>query len=245
MFMLKPDANTKFVIIYCIAEAALRHGILVHAVCVMSNHIHMVVSDVRGSLPRFSQLLFNQLAKALNVHWGHTECLFARACRYGADLLVTREAIVHKIAYLLANPATANLVETSTHWPGFITEPSDMVFRKVYIGNVGKNPYFRRRKVKELKLEIAPPPTEHDVPALAADALALKLDYEATARSERKRTGKRVLGRAAVLAQKWYDRPTTGEAIRKRIPAISAVLRDARIAAILELQDCAALTQRL
>jgi hypothetical protein len=43
MFFLKPCETTKFVILYC-------YGILVHAVCVMSNHIHMVVTDLHRKL---------------------------------------------------------------------------------------------------------------------------------------------------------------------------------------------------
>jgi putative transposase len=236
MFFLKPCETTRFVILYCIAEAALRYGILVHAVCVMSNHIHMVVTDMHRKLPRFAHLLFNQLAKAINVHWGHTECVFARNRRYDYDELVTHEAIVKQIAYILANPASAGLVETSAEWPGFITAESDLVTGKVYIGNVGKNPYLARRAAKELELKIVPPPNTGDPEAFAAEVQAMKLALEAQARADRKEKGLRVLGRSALLAQKWYERPKTGETIRKRNPVITAVLAEARVAAIVELQ---------
>jgi predicted RNA binding protein YcfA (HicA-like mRNA interferase family) len=61
-------------------------------------------------LPRFSQLFFNQLAKATNARTGHTESVFAPGDRYHALELFTNDGIACKIAYLLGNPAKAGLV---------------------------------------------------------------------------------------------------------------------------------------
>jgi hypothetical protein len=49
------------------AEAVERHGVLVHAAVFMSNHLHMVVTDVRGNLPEFCHLMFGQIAKKERV----------------------------------------------------------------------------------------------------------------------------------------------------------------------------------
>jgi len=39
---------------YCLAVAAKKAGILVHAIVVISNHYHIVCSDPKGRLPEFN-----------------------------------------------------------------------------------------------------------------------------------------------------------------------------------------------
>jgi hypothetical protein len=65
--------------------------------------------------------------------------------------LVTPDAVVREIAYLLANPAKARLVETAVEWPGLITRPEDLETGAEYIGRVGDNPYLTRREVQECR----------------------------------------------------------------------------------------------
>ena len=52
-FLLRPDATTKQVVLYCIARAAQRYGVELHALQVLSNHYHLVATDTRGELPDF------------------------------------------------------------------------------------------------------------------------------------------------------------------------------------------------
>ena len=42
----------------------------VHAVCVMSNHYHIVATDVHGNLPEFMHWLNEYTAKCVNAHLG-------------------------------------------------------------------------------------------------------------------------------------------------------------------------------
>jgi putative transposase len=81
MFLLKADERHRSMFWYLIAESADRHGVLVHAAVVMSNHLHMVVTDVRGNLPDICHLLFGQIAKTVNAATGHAEAVFAKAER--------------------------------------------------------------------------------------------------------------------------------------------------------------------
>lgn len=60
-----PVLNNLFT--YLLAVIASRHGILVHAVEVMSTHIHIVLTDVRGCLPRFLQEFHRLLALTIKV----------------------------------------------------------------------------------------------------------------------------------------------------------------------------------
>jgi putative transposase len=236
MFLLgaRPESSAEF--IYCLAEAASRFGILVHAAVVMSNHLHIVLTDVRGMLPRFSQLFFNQLAKATNVRTGHTESVFARGDRYHALELLTNDAIACKIAYLLGNPAKAGLVDGHKAWPGFITSTRDMVDRKVYRASTFGSAYLRRRKAKELELRIEPPPSVLDVEQFVECVVADLTSMEQHYRTQRKQQGQCVKGADAVRVEAWFRRPKKGAKLFQVVPAIAERVTAIRVAATLALK---------
>ncbi|HYD41879.1 MAG TPA: transposase, partial [Anaeromyxobacter sp.] len=121
-FLLSPSALTNLVFKFVLAAAAARHRILIHAVCVMSDHFHLVVTDRGATLPAFSQLLDGVIAKALNALHGRWENFWAPGS-YSAVELLTPEDIVEKVAYTLANPASADLVEHGRQWPGLWSDP--------------------------------------------------------------------------------------------------------------------------
>ena len=50
---------------YCVALAAERHGVEVHAVTCMPNHWHAVVTDVHGTIPEFCRDVHSLSARAL------------------------------------------------------------------------------------------------------------------------------------------------------------------------------------
>jgi putative transposase len=236
MFLLGTTKETGEVFAYCLAEAANRFGILVHAAVVMSNHLHIVVTDVEGKLPLFSSLFFTQLAKATNARTGHVESVFARAHRYHALELVTADAIACKIAYLLANPVKAGLVERCTQWPGFITSVRDMQERKVYQVTTGDNPYLQRRKATVLPLKIVPPPQVRDVQAFASRIAQDVTGIEKHYARERRAHGVLVKGAESVRAEKWHRKPTTGVTLFQTVPGLAERVKKIRIAAIQALQ---------
>jgi REP element-mobilizing transposase RayT len=116
-FRLRPSAETNRIFLYCLAFAAERTGVTVHAACVMSNHHHLVVTDTRGLLPDFLRELHRLSAKALNASQGQWENLWA-AEPCNVVRLVTDEDVEDKIAYVVANPVAAGLVEQPEQWPG-------------------------------------------------------------------------------------------------------------------------------
>jgi putative transposase len=236
MFMLKPCQVTLEIVTYCIIEAALKYNVLVHGFALMSNHLHMQVTDQVANLPLFTKHVFTEIAKAMNAHWGHTGSFWARAARPGCTLLVTREAIVQNLAYILANPVDAGLVDTSADWPGLITAASDVVTKKVYFGKTGLSAYLAKREETELQFSMSLPPGVGDAKTFADDVYREQLAMEAAAREERKAKGKPVLGAKAAKAVKWYHRPKTPVILGEMNPAIMAVTKEARIAAIAHLK---------
>jgi putative transposase len=235
MFLLQADETSRALFWYLMAEAAQRHGILVHAAVFMSNHLHIVLTDVRGNLPEFCHLLFGQIAKAVNAATGHVEAVFAKADRPNLLELVTSEAVVREIAYLLANPAKAGLVEAAEEWPGLITRPEDLATGAEYIGHVGDNPYLARREMQELVMRIEPVPGM-DGAQLARLVAMEQQRHERDARRERRSRGLGVLGAEAVRRQHWRKLPKTGARLFGLKPTIAAARRLARIVALVAVK---------
>src|SRR5262245_6742622 len=68
-FLLRPDAITTGIFLYCLAIAAKVFSIELIAWCAMSNHWHGIVYDPLGRLPAFLEHFHKLTAKALNVRW--------------------------------------------------------------------------------------------------------------------------------------------------------------------------------
>jgi len=94
---------------YCLAHAAQLHGVLVHAACLMSTHCHEVITDVRGEYPRFLETLHRNLARCTKAYRGWPEEVFNKRST-GVHALLTPEAMIESIAYLIANPVEAGAV---------------------------------------------------------------------------------------------------------------------------------------
>jgi putative transposase len=230
-FLLKPSVLTNLVFKFVLAVAAARYGLLIHAVCVMSNHFHLVVTDPRANLPDFSRLLDGVLAKALNTLHGRWENFWA-PFSYSAVALVSPEDIVEKVAYTLANPATAGLVEHGDQWPGvwshprLIGQPGERVERPGhYFAEDGSMPQHQ-------DLLFSAPPGFASAEDFQAKVIARVSELEQASAAERAANGESVLGVRRILRQRPTDRPTPGEPRRVLNPRIAAGDKWKRIEAL-------------
>ena len=120
-FLLRPDRELHRLFVYCLALAANKHGIEVHALGVMSNHYHLVVTDVRGVLPDFMMGLHRSLALSIKQLRDLDEVLWEPNVPYSAVELGRPSEILDKIAYTLLNSVSAGLVRTPERWPGVLS----------------------------------------------------------------------------------------------------------------------------
>ncbi|MGB8330074.1 MAG: transposase, partial [Polyangiales bacterium] len=117
-FLLNPDESRQVeqAYWYCLGHAAQAHGVAVHAGALMSSHSHEVITDVRGELSLFLQTFHRHLALCIKSIRGWPGEVFDKRST-GAHELLTPEATIESLAYLVANPVEAMAVRNARDWP--------------------------------------------------------------------------------------------------------------------------------
>ncbi|WP_129581964.1 MULTISPECIES: transposase [Sorangium] len=222
-FLLRPDAAINQLLVYALAVSARRYGIEVHALCAMSTHLHLVVTDVQGVLPRFLQFYHRLVALGTKVLrqwegpvWDHEATSVVQ--------LVTQAAVVEKIAYVLANPVAAGLVRHASEWPGVKVDVGDLgrgvlhaLRPSAYLDP--KNPQW----VEQATLPLALPPTiEQENAEAFRQQVAAELErQEAQAHAEAEQQGRRFGGAEQASEISPYERATSFEERGARNPTFA------------------------
>jgi putative transposase len=124
-FLLRPDDEMKELIEYSLAISANIYGMDVHAYCAMSTHVHVVLTDVHGRLSLFLAYFHRMVAMGTKGFRGWDGSVWDSRPASAVELL-THDAIVEKIAYVLANPVAAGAVLNPEDWPGAKTCVADI-----------------------------------------------------------------------------------------------------------------------
>lgn len=234
---LKPTRTTSEIFLYVLGVAAERYNVLVHAFCVLSNHCHLLVTDVDGRLPEFMQYLDSVVARAVNASLGRFEGFWATDGSYSAVEPIAPEDLLAKAAYVLANPVAAGLVRRGAEWPGLWTAPEKVGAATL----VAQRPkvFFDPKGYMPPKVELAltTPPG-----FASADEFRSLLSAElATLEEKHQRDlaarGRSFLGVTRVLAQDPRASPPAGEPRFELKPRIAARDKWKRIEALSRLKS--------
>ncbi|WP_437815876.1 transposase [Sorangium sp. So ce1078] len=225
--LFRPDAAITQLLVYSLAASTRRFGIEVHALCAMSSHLHLVVTDTKGVLPRFLQFFHRIVALGTKVLrtwegpvWDHEATSVVR--------LLTRAAVVEKIAYVLANPVAAGLVRHAHEWPGAKVDVDELGCGALRATR--PSAYFDPENPQwpeELTLPVALPPSIEQASAegFRREVAAEIERLERQSHAELERQGLRFLGAERTSKVSPYERATSFEALRGRNPTF-AVGRD-------------------
>jgi hypothetical protein len=189
----------------------------------MSTHLHLVVTDVQGVLPRFLQFFHRIVAlgtKALRKWegpvWDHQATSVVR--------LLTRAAVVEKIAYVLANPVAAGLVLHAREWPGAKVDVEEL--GRGVLHATRPSAYFHPenpRWLQEATLSLTLPPVIEQANAEGfRQQVATELKrLESQAHMSAERQGLPFLGPARASKVSPHERATSPEGLRERNPTFA------------------------
>jgi len=222
--LFRPDPAIRQLYLYTLALCARQFGILVHAVTLMSTHEHLIVTDTKGRLPDFLRRLHRLVSLGTKVlrkwegpTWDHEQASVVR--------LLTEQAIIEKLAYVMANPVQAGLVRYARDWPGITVLPQELGRRTWRIER--PEAYFdadNRQWPDAAELSLTLPPVLEQTygPETLRDAVRIELErQERLAHQEVKRRGWRVLGAERVRRLSPYRRATSFELLRSRNPTFA------------------------
>ena len=231
MFLLTPSKRTNGLLAFLLAAAAERYGIILHAVCVLSDHYHCVLTDPDGKLPLFSQFLDSLVARSLNAIHGRWESFWAPGS-YSAVTLLTPRDVVEKIAYALANPASAGLVEHGRDWPGVWSAPEQIGGVPLEVDRPGE--FFREHGPVPPKasLRFACPAGFESVEHFRRALQAALAELEEQAADRVAKAGRSFRGLRRILRQRPDERALSNEPRRGLRPRLASRDRWKRLEAI-------------
>ena len=94
-------------------EASDRADLRVHAYCLMSNHVHLVVEDERDHLAQAMKYLHERYAMMFADKIGRTGGIFRKHC--WSEPIDTDEYFLSAVRYTHANPAAAGICPASAY----------------------------------------------------------------------------------------------------------------------------------
>ena len=219
--LFRPDPRINNYYLYFLAYYAERYGIEVHLVVLMSDHEHLVVTDRFGQLPNFYRDFHRLVANGVkNVHGWDGEVW--DGAQTSCVELFTPKAVIEELAYAMANPVEAGLVHKAEDWPGIMVLPEQLGHKTwtlqrpdIYLSR--DNPQWPAQATLQLTM-----PQHYLSDEELRSRVALELEtLQAAARARLKAEGRRILGRAAILATSPKARASSWEAIRGRNPTIA------------------------
>lgn len=227
-YLFTPDAAGTMAQIfwYCLGVASQQFNISVHAAILMSTHMHYDVSDNDGNLPKFRECFHRLLALCTKSFRGWPEEVFNKS-QTGEHELLTPEAIVDSLAYLIANPCLGLAVRYAKDWPGAKTRARDIGSRIIRVARPSQyldpnNPLWP--EWVEFRLEMPEILIEHfGSLELAQQAIENRVrELEAEALRKSKRLGRGFTGARRVLRTKHTTRAASWETFGALNPRFAA-----------------------
>ena len=156
---------------YIVALAISTTGVELHIALAMSNHWHALLTDTRGNLGEFLEIVHGYMARVANSINGRDGGVWDNK-RTAVQWIPLADDVVSQGLYILKNPVKAELVHRTDSWPGFKIMP------KLVGGTLTVDrpdlPFFRGGILPEqIEVPITAPPgwTDDDFATALAEGL--------------------------------------------------------------------------
>jgi REP element-mobilizing transposase RayT len=238
-FFLRPDSQLNAAVLEWLARGQKRFpNIRIHAVCVMSNHLHLVLRDEASELAPWASYVLGNLARAVNRIRGRSGSFFER--RYSAEPILDIEALHDRLVYVVTNPVKASLCERASQWAGVLLYAPDQQRKEIPVSWVDRDAYRQakprggdapldRKAFGVAGTLVVDPIPAFDGPGAATVAASIEARERELAVEQRK-ARRLTLSPARVLAQHWHDAPKRPERSARPLchatdPAIRATFK--------------------
>jgi putative transposase len=204
---------------YCLAHSANETHVQIHACVVLSDHLHMDVTDPYGNISQFKQRFHSMLARGINVLRGRCDTVWSGDGPRDT-WRPSEEKTLGDLVYTLTNPVKHGLVKRGDRWPGFTT----------YGWRFGESRVFKRPKwffdpdgdmPEQIELTLERPPVcpELDDDELFDTMMDAVRTRESQLQAKRRREQRRFVGVAKLRRQRWDAQATTFEQRFRRAPS--------------------------
>jgi putative transposase len=229
-------------LLYVLAVVAERHGILIHALVLMSDHVHYVATDRFGRISMFLQEFHRVFALCVKELHGWEGSVWDSG-KPSIVQLLTPNAIVEKVGYTLANPVAAGLVRRGQDWPGVRLSAHEHGEAPIAVRrpDVYFDPHNRKwPEVAELRLTLPPKQNTGLEPDEVRAQIQQELELqEQEARAEMAREGRHFVGAERCTRVSPFERAKSREPKRNRNPTFAlgrGATREAYIEAVVALR---------
>jgi REP element-mobilizing transposase RayT len=221
-FLLRPEPAINEAVLEWLTRAQRAYpGVHLFGLCVMSNHLHLLVRDTRGELAAWASYLLGNLARSVNAIRERCGVVFER--RYSAEPVLDDAALLDRLVYVVTNPVNAGLCTQSRHWPGLLLWPRAGEPEWCEVSWVGRKAYRSARYRARQRGQAPPNPDAFRVRGtLVIHPLATEIGSgseggceiaeaivarERELAADRRRSGRPAMTRREVLAQDWHAAP--------------------------------------
>jgi REP element-mobilizing transposase RayT len=234
---LRPSREVNEILLFLLAAKAQQYGVLIHAFCALSNHLHLVITDVRGRLPDFMRDFDSLVARAVNTSLGRFEGLWADEASYSAVEDLAPADVLAKAAYVLANPVAAGLVRHGAQWPGLWSAPEQIGGKRLTIHKPRKFFDPKGPLPETAELGLSAPSGFASAEEFRGQLVVELARLEEEAARELASQGRRFLGAARVMIQNPFSRPAPGEPRFGLKPRLASRDKWKRIEGLQRLRD--------
>jgi REP element-mobilizing transposase RayT len=237
-FLLRPSRAVNDLVLGVIGRAQKKYGMKIHALAVLSNHAHGLLSpDSPQQLAAFVDYVAGNIAREVGRLHDWREKFWARRYR---SIVVSHEqdAQVARLAYILGNGVKEGLVERPQQWPGVhcaaaLIAGSDLLgtwfdrTAEYQARRRGGNDKTATHFATPERVVFSPLPCWATLePAAYRQRVAALVD-RVIEDGRRQRDGRPVLGRKAILEQHPHDKPLHSD--RSPAPPVHAATREIRL----------------
>ena len=203
--LLRPDDVINRVLVYETARYSTKHHQVIHGSMAMSNHIHQISTDIKGTRSDYMRDAMREISRARNTHLGRWDPLWDGR-PFGDTVLLDRDAIERKLLYVWLNPVTAGLVHRAEDWPGFKILPRHWG-KTIRIKRLGR--YYGRESPEVVEFTPMPPPGYEHMTLEEVREYFEDLLRKAEDEIRKSRRGRKILGRLKILQTDPFSSPRT------------------------------------